>query len=590
MPGSRRPRLARFLVALVFAACPAAPSMAQPRDEGAMLNQLYDGAPQAKLSAERPAVSLAFNLPDHAVVARARLILAARPAREIPASALKISLNGGDPVALTPDPYPFTAQFELSPASARGGQNRLTFALTDCAAAGEDAGWVIDLAQSRLDLVYLPAAPQDLEAFNAWFASDFPAPDRIAVTTPGLDAETAAELQALTAIALGRRVSRPLSFVASGADADLRVRVRLDERLSHARLLPSGGSPVMLDVLAPSAAAARNALRAFGEYSSQSDRRLADGGHGDFDYFEFRAGSSGRGAMSLTLSPVDRMHAPLMLNGEPAGRLRAHAGEQRRTMRLTDIRPGRNRLTLGGSESRCGAALSPRTPHFDAFGDGDDDLSRLAAGSLGRDGYSLVLPAEDAPRRAALALLSRLASESRDYSAPAWVGFEALSAPPGRDLAVLSPGGLLPQPLVDRSPRALAASIRRQIPVPKPPSLPVRVGGYALAAGTPGDGVAARFQTPGEESWTTIVTSPVAGDFAHAAAPLITARTLARLDGRVSRWSGGKVWVQDRGAWSPPGAAAMLPDGKELWFTLCCVFLLAGLAVAHFGRPAARRG
>lgn len=549
-----------------------------------MLNQLYDGSAQAELSSQRPAVSLAFTLPDHAVAARARLILAARPVKEAPASSLKISLNGGEPVTLTPDPYSFTARFDLPAGLVRGGENRLRFALGDCSAAGENAGWVVDLAQSRLDLVYLPHPPHDLNAFNAWFAADFPAPDRIAVTAEALSAEEAAAMQALTAIALGRRARRPLSFVGADETPDLLVRIRLDERLDHARLLPSGESPVRLDVLAPSAAAARSALRAFGEFAPRPDYRLSDGGHGDHDYFEFRAGGAPHGVFAVTLGAAQRRTATVYFNGDAAGRMRARPGGQRNTIRLAGAEPGRNRLVLSGSGARCGAARLPGRGHFEPYGGPEDDLSRLAAGSLGRDGYSLVLPAEAPARYAALSLLARLAWESRDYSAPDRVGFGALSAPPGRDLAVLAPGGLLPRPLVDRSPRALAASIRPQRPDEQPPSLPVRIAGYAHAASFPANGVAARYATPGQEGWTTIVTSPVSGDFARALAPLIGARTLARLDGRVSRWSGGEVWVQDRGAWSPPGAAALRPHASELWFSLCCILLVAGLAVARSGR------
>jgi len=220
--------------------------------------------------------------------------------------------------------------------------------------------------------------------------------------------------------------------------------------------------------------------------------------------------------------------------------------------------------------------------------DAPGDLSALGQGSLGGEGYALALPADPSDRAAALSLLARLAREAPRPALPGWVGVDALEAPAGRDLAVIDRAARLPSPLIARAPRALVTSLRP--PREDSPHGLIQLGARAEAAALAA-GAAARFRSPFDDrAWVTVIAAAEGRPLDDALAPLIEADSLARFSGRVARWRGGVVEIQDRGAWRPPGAAGLAPRREEMLRTAGFLgFVAAGFALVLAGASMARR-
>jgi len=261
-----------------------------------------------------------------------------------------------------------------------------------------------------------------------------------------------------------------------------------------------------------------------------------------------------------------------------------------------DPRLTQSRLDVSGGAAASVTLVAPsldaaRERLHSAFGSSPEpdidpsaltDLSVLAEDQLGRQGYSLVLPAGAEDQAAALTLIKRLA-EGGDSLAPDWVGFDAMAAPANRDLAVLAPRQTIPEQLTASGPESFQASLRgdRQ----PAPNWGVRYGSMAQAKRVE-SGVAARFAIPGEtDAYALILTNAAGSPFTGAMEPLLSSGMRGAMIGRVAIWRGDSVMIMDRGPFQAPGLIGMLrPSQADLIRTLGALisaFGLAGLLVMN---------
>ena len=181
------------------------------------------------LSSSQPSARIRFSLPPETVSSEAWLRLAARPASDGTDGRIRVTVNGGEPIVIRPQPRAMEARFALFSADFRPGENVLEIAYaTDSASTG----WIVDARRSRLRLTLEPVAPLDtLDALERALGADYAAPRRIALMTdPGRERIT---LESLLAQGLALRAGAVPIFTGDPQNADLVVRVaelgRLDE-------------------------------------------------------------------------------------------------------------------------------------------------------------------------------------------------------------------------------------------------------------------------------------------------------------------------------------------------------------------------
>jgi len=181
------------------------------------------------LSTSQPAARIRFSLPPETVSSEAWLRLAARPASDGTDGRIRVTVNGGEPIIIRPQPRAMEARFALFSADFRPGNNVLEIAYSTESAS---TGWIVDARRSRLRLTLEPVAPlETLDALERALGADFAAPRRIALMTDsGRERIT---LESLLAQALALRAGAVPIFTGDAENADLVVRVaelaRLDE-------------------------------------------------------------------------------------------------------------------------------------------------------------------------------------------------------------------------------------------------------------------------------------------------------------------------------------------------------------------------
>lgn len=180
------------------------------------------------LSTSQPTTRIRFSLPPNVATTEAWLRLAARPASDGTDGRITVSVNGGDPIVIRPQPRAMEARFALFSADVQAGENVLEIAYaTDTPAAG----WIVDARRSQLRLTLEPVSPiETLGQLENALGSDFAAPLRIAlITDPSRERIT---LEALVAQGLALRAGQVPLFSSNAEQADLVVRIAETARLN----------------------------------------------------------------------------------------------------------------------------------------------------------------------------------------------------------------------------------------------------------------------------------------------------------------------------------------------------------------------
>jgi hypothetical protein len=180
------------------------------------------------LSTSQPTTRIRFSLPPNVATTEAWLRLAARPASDGTDGRITVSVNGGDPIVIRPQPRAMEARFALFSADVQAGENVLEIAYaTDTPAAG----WIVDARRSQLRLTLEPVSPiETLGQLENALGSDFAAPLRIAlITDPSRERIT---LEALVAQGLALRAGQVPLFSGNAEQADLVVRIAETARLN----------------------------------------------------------------------------------------------------------------------------------------------------------------------------------------------------------------------------------------------------------------------------------------------------------------------------------------------------------------------
>jgi hypothetical protein len=491
------------------------------------------------LSTAQPAKRIRFSLPPHIVSSEAWLRLAARPASDGTDGRIQVSINGGDPIVIRPQPRAMEARFALFSGDIRAGENVLEISYaTDSAATG----WIVDARRSQLRLTLEPVAPvETLDELEQALAADFAAPRRIALDTDaGRERIT---LESLLAQGLALRAGEVPLFTGDTDNADLVVRIAELARLDDA------------DRAALRASDSQGPEIAF-RHDDGQPRLIVTGRNID----EATAAARLMGARSF------RGYGATFLAADAisAGRLGRHSVEVDRT--IVDAADLRTFATSGLPFSA-------------------DQGARTAVQFSTRF---------DSDRYGALSVLARAALIGGEAWLYAWYGDAGDSAPANHNLLVIGPN-TTDFDVVDRNaPEELRAALRAAERSRGQRGL-MRLAAAAYAdAGTSTDGaelgvgVASLFQDRRQAGrWIGTLTAPDIASFENAGRQLARSDLWGALEGRAAVWSARGVTPLDFSV-QPPTLTERVQE-FAVDHTRDAAFLLFGAALLMLLRGAMRR-
>jgi hypothetical protein len=197
------------------------------RIEERALSDLSGGMTAFVLSSAQNQADIHFNLPPNINTEEAWLKLAARPASDTSDGRIQVSVNGGDPITITPEPRALEARFALFSSDLRPGRNTLAITFS---AATSSAGWIVDARRSQLRLSLNEVRPiATLEELETVLAADFAAPRRIALITEV--SRQRATIEGLVAQGVSLRAHAVPLFTDQIEQADLIIRIAENSRL-----------------------------------------------------------------------------------------------------------------------------------------------------------------------------------------------------------------------------------------------------------------------------------------------------------------------------------------------------------------------
>lgn len=201
----------------------------QFKTEERSLADLATGMDAFVLSPTRNETAIRFNLPPGTDASEAWLRLAARPASDTTDGRINVSVNGGDPITIRPQPRAMEARFALFSDDFRAGENVLTVSYE---AVSASAGWIVDAQRSRLRLSFEHSgAITDLSSLESALSSDFAAPRRVALVTDV--SRERATLESLVAQGVALRAGAVPLFTGDADNADLVIRIAENGRLAE---------------------------------------------------------------------------------------------------------------------------------------------------------------------------------------------------------------------------------------------------------------------------------------------------------------------------------------------------------------------
>ena len=434
-----------------------------------------------------------FTLPPRASAEEAWLTLAARPASDSADGVIEVSINGGEPIAIRPQPRPMEARFALYSADLVPGENTLSITYR---AQSVSAGWIVDARRSNLRLTLdAAAAPADLDELEQALGADFAAPRRIALLTD--ISRKRATYEGLTVQGLSLRAGRVPNFSDDEAGADLAVRIAPQDRLSEADralLAAAGGEhgPAVIYSAAPQPrliVTGRNLDEAAAAARLLAARSFA--GFGD------------------SFLASDAVQARRL--GQPFARdARRQVGED------ADLR------TLATSGLPFSADQGART-------------AVLFAAARPEDRYG------------ALSILARASLTTGQAWLYAWYGDADDAAPADHDLLVIGSDGQV----ADRVQAAAPAEWRHAMRAAERSRGQRGVMRFAAAAyaddenGGPGLGVATMFRDQADMRWIAALSAPRTASFESAGRSLARSELWTALEGRAAVWSDRGVTSYD---------------------------------------------
>lgn len=210
----------------------------EARIEERTLADLETGMNAFVLSSSQARTRIRFYLPPNTRSSEAWLRLAARPASDNSSGRIQVSINGGEPIIIRPQPRSLEARFALFSGDIQPGANSLEISYS---AETATTGWIVDARRSQLRLTLEQDSPiATLGELELALAADFAAPRRIALITD--ISRERATLESLVAQGVALRAGSVPLFGGDEANADLVIRIADNERLSAAdrALLRSG--------------------------------------------------------------------------------------------------------------------------------------------------------------------------------------------------------------------------------------------------------------------------------------------------------------------------------------------------------------
>lgn len=212
---------------------PSANTLDQIATEGTRIEErtladLETGMDAFVLSSSQPRTRIRFYLPPNTYAGEAWLRLAARPASDNSSGRIQVSINGGDPIIIRPQPRSIEARFALFSADIQPGENMLEVSYS---AETTTTGWIVDARRSQLRLTLEQDSPiATLDELELALAADFAAPRRIALITD--ISRERATLESLVAQGVALRAGSVPLFGGDEANADLVIRIAENDRLS----------------------------------------------------------------------------------------------------------------------------------------------------------------------------------------------------------------------------------------------------------------------------------------------------------------------------------------------------------------------
>tara|TARA_R110000868_G_scaffold11516_4_gene56326 strand:+ start:10973 stop:12634 length:1662 start_codon:yes stop_codon:yes gene_type:complete len=513
------------------------------RIEERTLADLQTGMSAFVLSSSQPTTRIRFDLPPNTTSSEAWLRLAARPASDGSNGRIEVSINGGEPIVIRPQPRAMEARFALFSGDILPGQNTLEVRYsTDTATTG----WIVDARRSQLRLTLEQAGPiSTLAELEQALAADFAAPRRVALVTD--ITRERATLESLVAQGIALRAGSVPLFGGDPSQADLIIRITDNDRLA-----------------ADDRATLRSGDRSQGpEIAYQA---------GDVPLIVI----TGRNIDETTAAA--RLFAARSFEGYGRSFVASDAITARR---LGQQQPQTSRILGSGTDLRTFAASG--LP-FSA-----DQGSRTAVQFTTHT---------QADRYGALSVLARAALVSGEAWLYAWYGDDTEQAPANHNLLIIGPGSTDIAALDRSAPAELRAALRAAERSRGQRGL-MRLAAAAYA--DEGDtasvvssedgtsiGVASLFQDNQHSArWIGTLTSPDLSSFASAGRSLARSDLWMALEGRAAVWSVRGVTPLDYSVTSPGWQARV--QELALDHTRDAAFMLFGIALIMLIRGIWRR-